>query len=541
MIVEAVAENAGHLGSNLGAVELSLALHRVFESPTDAILWDTGHQAYVHKIVTGRREPVRAAAPGGRHVGLPEPRGEPARLRREQPRLDDPQLRLRHGRRPRRRRRPPPPHRRRDRRRGDDGRHGVRGAQQPRPQQAPRDHRAQRQRPQLRADGVEPVGQLAGPRRAGRPSRAFPTASPASCRARSPTSASTRCTCAASAGSRTSCSTFPASARTPSGRWRRSRPACASSSSRRRSSRRSACATSARSTATTSPSSRRRCATPRSSRPRDRSCVHVLTQKGRGYPPAEDDDEKHLHDAPVFDPKHGPPKAVPTGYTQAFAEAIIKAAELDPRVVAITAAMAGPTGLDPVPAALPRPLLRRRHRRAARRHRRRRHGDGRAAAGGGDLLDVPQPGVGPGRVRRRPAPAAGDLRPRPGRHHRPRRAVAPRRVRHGAALEGAGHARAGAVERAGAAADDARRAHARRRRPGRDPLPTRRGAAGRRARRRVGPGGAPRHRRRRRACACSPIGKMVEAAGKAAERLRRARHRRRGVGRALLRTARRAR
>jgi 1-deoxy-D-xylulose-5-phosphate synthase len=54
-VVQAVAENAGHLGSNLGVVELTLALHRVFDSPTDAILWDTGHQAYVHKIVTGRQ------------------------------------------------------------------------------------------------------------------------------------------------------------------------------------------------------------------------------------------------------------------------------------------------------------------------------------------------------------------------------------------------------------------------------------------------------------------------------------------------------
>jgi 1-deoxy-D-xylulose-5-phosphate synthase len=75
--------------------------------------------------------------------------------------------------------------------------------------------------------------------------------------------------------------------------------------------------------------------------------VHVLTHKGRGYPPAEDDDEKHLHDAPVFDPRTGPPKAVPTGYTQAFAEAILKEAEHDPRIVAITAAMPGPTGLIP--------------------------------------------------------------------------------------------------------------------------------------------------------------------------------------------------
>ena len=81
--------------------------------------------------------------------------------------------------------------------------------------------------------------------------------------------------------------------------------------------------------------------------------VHVLTQKGRGYPPAEDDDEKHLHDAPVFDPVTGPPKAVPTGYTQAFAEAIIKEAEADPRIVAITAAMPGPTGLLPFEAHFP--------------------------------------------------------------------------------------------------------------------------------------------------------------------------------------------
>ncbi len=54
-LVETVTTTGGHLGSNLGAVELTLALHRVFNSPTDAILWDTGHQAYVHKLVTGRR------------------------------------------------------------------------------------------------------------------------------------------------------------------------------------------------------------------------------------------------------------------------------------------------------------------------------------------------------------------------------------------------------------------------------------------------------------------------------------------------------
>ena len=54
-IVNAVSNTGGHLGSNLGAVELSIALHRVFDSPHDPILWDTGHQAYVHKILTGRQ------------------------------------------------------------------------------------------------------------------------------------------------------------------------------------------------------------------------------------------------------------------------------------------------------------------------------------------------------------------------------------------------------------------------------------------------------------------------------------------------------
>src|SRR5829696_5993270 len=55
LIVDRVNTHGGHLGSNLGVVELTLALHRVFDSPRDILLWDTGHQAYVHKIVTGRR------------------------------------------------------------------------------------------------------------------------------------------------------------------------------------------------------------------------------------------------------------------------------------------------------------------------------------------------------------------------------------------------------------------------------------------------------------------------------------------------------
>src|SRR4051812_41973033 len=70
-IVLAVAENSGHLGSNLGAVELTLALHRVFESPTDAVLWDTGHQAYVHKLVPGRRTGFATLRQAGGLSGYP--------------------------------------------------------------------------------------------------------------------------------------------------------------------------------------------------------------------------------------------------------------------------------------------------------------------------------------------------------------------------------------------------------------------------------------------------------------------------------------
>src|SRR6516162_6961123 len=70
-IVEAVTTTGGHLGSNLGAVELTLALHRVFDSPRDVILWDTGHQAYVHKLLTGRRFGFKNLRQAGGMSGYP--------------------------------------------------------------------------------------------------------------------------------------------------------------------------------------------------------------------------------------------------------------------------------------------------------------------------------------------------------------------------------------------------------------------------------------------------------------------------------------
>ncbi|MFI1759512.1 1-deoxy-D-xylulose-5-phosphate synthase [Streptomyces sp. NPDC020571] len=64
-LVHAVARTGGHLGPNLGVVELTVALHRVFESPDDRILWDTGHQSYVHKLLTGRQDFSKLRGKGG--------------------------------------------------------------------------------------------------------------------------------------------------------------------------------------------------------------------------------------------------------------------------------------------------------------------------------------------------------------------------------------------------------------------------------------------------------------------------------------------
>ena len=71
VLIDAVSVNGGHLGSNLGAVELTLALHRVFDSPRDAIVWDTGHQSYVHKLVTGRLDGFSRLRQGGGMSGYP--------------------------------------------------------------------------------------------------------------------------------------------------------------------------------------------------------------------------------------------------------------------------------------------------------------------------------------------------------------------------------------------------------------------------------------------------------------------------------------
>src|SRR5262245_50831174 len=63
--IGAVAVTGGHLGAGLGVVELTVALHYVFDTPNDRLIWDVGHQAYPHKILTGRRDRIRTLRQGG--------------------------------------------------------------------------------------------------------------------------------------------------------------------------------------------------------------------------------------------------------------------------------------------------------------------------------------------------------------------------------------------------------------------------------------------------------------------------------------------
>jgi 1-deoxy-D-xylulose-5-phosphate synthase len=320
-IVQAVAENAGHLGSNLGAVELTLAVHRVFESPRDAVLWDTGHQAYVHKIVTGRQAGFEHLRQAG---GLS---GYPSREESEHDFVENSHastiLSYAYGLAVAR-----------DNGRDPDRRHIVAvigdgsmtggmayealnnlGHSQRNViivlndngrSYAPTVSRLSESLTQIRLNPVYMRRQ----RRAENLIRELPLVGRQAERGMDAVKAAIR-------------EYFQPPAFFESLGVRYAGPVDGHDIEALETALRNA-------TEFEGP-----------------MVVHVLTQKGRGYPPAEDDDEKHLHDAPVFDPAVGPPKAVPTGYTQAFAEAIVKEAEHRPDLVAITAAMTGPTGLLP--------------------------------------------------------------------------------------------------------------------------------------------------------------------------------------------------
>ena len=65
-VIDAVSVTGGHLGAGLGVVELTVAIHSVFNTPKDKLIWDVGHQCYPHKVITGRRDKIRTIRqPGG--------------------------------------------------------------------------------------------------------------------------------------------------------------------------------------------------------------------------------------------------------------------------------------------------------------------------------------------------------------------------------------------------------------------------------------------------------------------------------------------
>ncbi len=325
-IVKSVSVTGGHLGSNLGVVELTLAMHRVFDSPRDLLLWDTGHQAYAHKIVTGRRDQFTTLRQPGGLSGYPARRESPhdwvenshASTILSYAHGMATALRLRHE-----------DHRRVVAVIGDGSMTGGMafealnnlGHSQARVliilndngrSYAPTVSRLaagltrlrlspayvkNRDRLQRMLRGVPGIGEhlelgVEGVRAAFRevlePDGFFEAL-----------------------GVRY---IGPVDGHDIAGMER---------------------------------------VLTQAAEHEGPIIVHVLTHKGRGYGPAEDDDEKCLHDAPVFDPVTGPPPWAPAGYTQAFAEAIVAAADDDERVVAITAAMPGPTGLLPFQARHP--------------------------------------------------------------------------------------------------------------------------------------------------------------------------------------------
>ena len=328
-IVQAVAVTGGHLGSNLGAVELTLAVHRVFDSPRDIVLWDTGHQAYVHKIVTGRRQEFATLRQQG---GLS---GYPNRLESEHDWVENSHAStiLSYA-------------------------HGVATAVE--------ETGADRKVVAIIGDGSMTGGMaFEGLNNLGHSGR--------------------RCVIILNDNGRSYAPTV--SKLSESVTRLRLRPEYVRISERLEGILRELPAVGelAYSSLQGVKSAIREVLEPmaffetlgvRYTGPIDGHdipkmeaalrhaaeydgpiVVHVLTQKGRGYAPAEDDDEKCLHDAPTsgFDPITGPPAgwAAPKDYTKAFSEALIELAELHPQVHAITAAMPGPTGLLPFEARFP--------------------------------------------------------------------------------------------------------------------------------------------------------------------------------------------
>ncbi len=327
-VVRAVSVTGGHLGSNLGAVELTLALHRVFSSPRDILLWDTGHQAYVHKIVTGRRELFSTLRQAGGLSGYPS-RAESVHDWVENSHAS---TILSYA-------------------------HGLAAAV------------ARSQAPDRRVVAVIGDGSMTGGmafeglNNLGHSGSRVVVVLNDNGRSYAPTVSRL-------SGSLTRLRLHPGLSQV-----RRSVEDALRDIPR--------VGGLAYSSLQGLYSAVREVVEPRAFfealgvryvGPIDGHdiagletmlsqaaefdgpiVVHVLTQKGRGFGPAEADDEKCLHDAPVFDPTTDPTEASRAlkGYTQAFNEAMLDVGERNPSVVAVTAAMPGPTGLLPFAKRFP--------------------------------------------------------------------------------------------------------------------------------------------------------------------------------------------
>ena len=350
-IVQSVATNSGHLGSNLGAVELTLALHRVFESPTDAILWDTGHQACVHKIVTGRAAGFQQLRQAG---GLS---GYPSREESEHDFIENSHastvLSYAYGMAVAR----------------DQGRNDHRHVVAVIGDGSMTGGMAYEALNNLGHSKTRVIVVLNDNGRSYAPTISNLTQQSAVISDQDKAPLPDRITEKLSASlTRIRMNPLYVHRQRRIEAWLQNLPVVGQQAEKGME------AVKAAVREFLQPPSFFEALGVRYIGPIDGHdmraleealrnaedlsaegpiVVHVLTQKGKGYPPAEDDDEKHLHDAPVFDPAVGPPKAVPTGYTQAFADVIIKEAEVDDRLVAITAAMPGPTGLLPFQSRFP--------------------------------------------------------------------------------------------------------------------------------------------------------------------------------------------
>jgi 1-deoxy-D-xylulose-5-phosphate synthase len=143
-MIDAVSRTGGHLGAGLGVVELTIAIHKVFDTPHDRLIFDVGHQCYPHKILTGRRDRIRTLRQEGGLSASPSARKASMTIS-ARAFLDLDFRRPRHGGGERAAEHEPPRHLG-NRRRRDVGRHGLRGAQQCRRARCAADRDPQRQR-----------------------------------------------------------------------------------------------------------------------------------------------------------------------------------------------------------------------------------------------------------------------------------------------------------------------------------------------------------------------------------------------------------